>query len=207
MSRDPHAHSVTASILLNVRLPPLPSLRRPPPMPPLFPYTTLFRSCCAEGPEVVEEKEKAGGGHLPERVNRIQFGLSGRCITGPLGGPQDRKSTRLNSSHVSTSYAVFCLKKKQASSEPEDEQRPARPLRHSQYPAERPPSAAAFAEAATAHASTLSLHDALPILLRRGSRSRGRKGEGRGWSFTGKSEPNTVRFVRTLHHRPPWRTS
>src|SRR5689334_24568081 len=65
-------------------------LRRPP-RSTLFPYTTLFRSC-ARG--------------LPNRVNCPGLGL---CSTPYLA---DRKSTRLNSSHSSISYAVFCLKKK-----------------------------------------------------------------------------------------------
>src|SRR5690625_6910396 len=40
------------------------------------------------------------------------FGRTLRCLGGPFGREQDRKSTRLNSSHVAISYAVFCLKKK-----------------------------------------------------------------------------------------------
>src|SRR5439155_2536025 len=62
-----------------------------PPRSTLFPYTTLFRSprnrCAAE-----------------QRDELAAF-----CMTGK---EQDRKSTRLNSSHVAISYAVFCLKKK-----------------------------------------------------------------------------------------------
>src|SRR5215471_20633569 len=71
---------------------------RRPPRSTLFPYTTLFRSrAAADRDEVVEE-----------RVQRLPVGLA------PLvgGGARDRKSTRLNSSHVEISYAVFCLKKK-----------------------------------------------------------------------------------------------
>src|SRR5215469_18299112 len=64
---------------------------RRPPRSTLFPYTTLFRS----------GRLPAGGGRL-----HLLRHLHGR----PQG--QDRKSTRLNSSHVETSYAVFCLKKK-----------------------------------------------------------------------------------------------
>src|SRR3989442_2265904 len=67
---------------------------RRPPRSTLFPYTTLFRSDPArQGP--------AGGAliHLPVRE-------------GIGKGNSDRKSTRLNSSHVRISYAVFCLKKK-----------------------------------------------------------------------------------------------
>src|SRR5688500_19229382 len=65
---------------------------------PHFPYTTLFRS--AAGKPVIATK--AGG------VTEIV--LDGE--TGTLVPPGDRKSTRLNSSHLVISYAVFCLKKK-----------------------------------------------------------------------------------------------
>src|SRR5438874_8356147 len=68
------------------------SVRRPP-RSTLFPYTTLFRS------------RRAVGG--PE-VQGIQDFLEARGVVQGL----DRKSTRLNSSHVEISYAVFCLKKK-----------------------------------------------------------------------------------------------
>src|SRR5438477_3135260 len=70
-------------------------LRRPP-RSTLFPYTTLFRSW-----------------HIPNaerRVKEYPHQLSG-------GMRQDRKSTRLNSSHMSISYAVFCLKKKKNTDE------------------------------------------------------------------------------------------
>src|SRR5215510_15580407 len=67
---------------------------RRPPRSTLFPYTTLFRSPS-------RERVPADGlGGVPE-------GPRGRA---PREG--DRKSTRLNSSHVAISYAVFCLKKK-----------------------------------------------------------------------------------------------
>src|SRR5690606_40038108 len=70
---------------------------RPPPRSTLFPYTTLFRSpysalaCSTRG--------------MPDRRNTSRYAL--RCRA-------DRKSTRLNSSHVKISYAVFCLKKKKS---------------------------------------------------------------------------------------------
>src|SRR5439155_7868861 len=67
---------------------------RPPPRSTLFPYTTLFRS--------VEDILRQGIGAANGSV--VQPGLSDAEI--------DRKSTRLNSSHVAISYAVFCLKKK-----------------------------------------------------------------------------------------------
>src|SRR4051794_41351365 len=79
-------------------------MTRRPPRSTLFPYTTLFRSL---------EDVKAA---CEFRRKRFDAGLG--WITGPkeFGGreltPADRKSTRLNSSHPSISYAVFCLKKK-----------------------------------------------------------------------------------------------
>src|SRR6266516_5159826 len=65
---------------------------RPPPRSTLFPYTTLFRS---RGFGIVREMVGHGVGREMHEE------------------PQDRKSTRLNSSHRTKSYAVFCLKKKQ----------------------------------------------------------------------------------------------
>src|SRR5438874_5235979 len=70
---------------------------RRPPRSTLFPYTTLFRSILWLG------GSNPGGG-----VSRI---LSPNLV-GTNIGLGDRKSTRLNSSHVEISYAVFCLKKK-----------------------------------------------------------------------------------------------
>src|SRR5438309_6165476 len=78
---------------------------RRPPRSTLFPYTTLFRS------------GKAGvDGHQPLLAvpagNEAQLGSCRRLLEAGLQVRQDRKSTRLNSSHSSISYAVFCLKKK-----------------------------------------------------------------------------------------------
>src|SRR2546426_8081842 len=91
---------------------------RRPPRSTLFPYTTLFRS------------DRLEVDHADQRVGRrLDEDRPGRLLHGPLpvarvGGvhegdvdPQapellDRKSTRLNSSHLVISYAVFCLKKK-----------------------------------------------------------------------------------------------
>src|SRR5437660_8345497 len=69
---------------------------RRPPRSTLFPYTTLFRSSGS-----MEGCLELADGHA-----RAQFVDSGRKRC------RDRKSTRLNSSHVAISYAVFCLKKK-----------------------------------------------------------------------------------------------
>src|SRR5690625_6903042 len=71
---------------------------RLPPSSTLFPYTTLFRSHPV--PALLQ------GAH-PERDRPRRGRQPGARLP-----PQDRKSTRLNSSHVAISYAVFCLKKK-----------------------------------------------------------------------------------------------
>src|SRR5690625_7515472 len=70
-----------------------------PPRSTLFPYTTLFRS----GHVRQRWPGSPGGGSLPAVRHRR---------TERRAGERDRKSTRLNSSHVAISYAVFCLKKK-----------------------------------------------------------------------------------------------
>src|SRR5438067_3801146 len=93
---------------------------RRPPGSTLFPYTTLFRSAAAprlavppaQIPDVEEGFEPSHA--LLERLARAQARL------------RDRKSTRLNSSHVSISYAVFCLKKKSLDSHPADASRHSR---------------------------------------------------------------------------------
>src|SRR5699024_12352230 len=98
---------------------PLSSFRprhRSPPSSTLFPYTTLFRS-----PALRTGSNMCRRGGLYGRPDRaaLTAGLvvpavrSGRAYSPPLR-EEDRKSTRLNSSHVSISYAVFCLKKKNA---------------------------------------------------------------------------------------------
>src|SRR5436853_3157978 len=97
-----------------------------PPRSTLFPYTTLFRS--------LRQLDVVGswaftGAHLVEYVRLLpalaaRFDLASLATTFPLDGAGDafealtagtvidRKSTRLNSSHLGISYAVFCLKKK-----------------------------------------------------------------------------------------------
>src|SRR5699024_12548054 len=86
----------------------------------LFPYTTLFRSLnFGECPNVVEE---SGLWQILEANVPQKYFLSETACLGVLrraerrGKKLDRKSTRLNSSHVSISYAVFCLKKKNRTS-------------------------------------------------------------------------------------------
>src|SRR5690625_6564718 len=69
-----------------------------PPRSTLFPYTTLFRSGRPAGVVTAAAFDEAG--------------LDDLLLGSDPGTRQDRKSTRLNSSHVAISYAVFCLKKK-----------------------------------------------------------------------------------------------
>src|SRR5438876_2650742 len=81
---------------------------RRPPRSTLFPYTTLFRSQSAPGFAAgAQTRHKSGRPIGAARWARPHSSI-GR---GPPDG-SDRKSTRLNSSHPSISYAVFCLKKK-----------------------------------------------------------------------------------------------
>src|SRR3712207_7772879 len=86
---------------------------RRPPRSTLFPYTTLFRS---------ETNDLDRGGRRgPDGPHRVRWGSGRRPSAGGerrvhrrvrRPGREDRKSTRLNSSHANISYAVFCLKKK-----------------------------------------------------------------------------------------------
>src|SRR5256885_11457706 len=79
----------------------------PPPRSTLFPYTTLFRSR-----RVVPGQLGDGIRHLQEpRVARVTA-VEGAVVVAQVQLVTDRKSTRLNSSHLVISYAVFCLKKK-----------------------------------------------------------------------------------------------
>src|SRR6266496_961748 len=123
---------------------------RRPPRSTLFPYTTLFRS-----PRAARRAPAAGDGpHRPTQRG-------------------DRKSTRLNSSHVEISYAVFCLKKK--TSAPPGSATPATGVSIVRVSWGRPADAIRdsrsatssvfffFNDTATPEIYTLSLHDALPI--------------------------------------------
>src|SRR2546426_2591282 len=93
---------------------------RRPPRSTLFPYTTLFRSLFSEqGSDCVgllrSSAEPACGEGARGVVGEGRFaGASGNGDAHKIGNPEerDRKSTRLNSSHLVISYAVFCLKKK-----------------------------------------------------------------------------------------------
>src|SRR5271169_4610964 len=120
---------------------------RRPPRSTLFPYTTLFRSDRSRG--------------FAQDRNLVRRGFVLRLR-------RDRKSTRLNSSHGSISYAVFCLKKKKLNRS--DTSRLVRnPCRRRACVAARKPSSCPpyscffFNDTATTEIYTLSLHDALPI--------------------------------------------
>src|SRR3712207_8810046 len=79
---------------------------RRPPRSTLFPYTTLFRSHLHIAPRQLSEGPSGeGAGHRVPKLVLVPLEGGERLF-------QDRKSTRLNSSHANISYAVFCLKKK-----------------------------------------------------------------------------------------------
>src|SRR3712207_8522925 len=80
---------------------------RRPPRSTLFPYTTLFRSAEGGGGNARDLTRRAGG-----EVDQKHLPRGGEGQGGDALAREDRKSTRLNSSHANISYAVFCLKKK-----------------------------------------------------------------------------------------------
>src|SRR5206468_11089377 len=96
----------------------------PPPTSPLFPYTTLFRSAPSPsrvrglGPALLDHPEHAVRGLLDRELRDVDHRAAElavelrRLLELLVDLDQDRKSTRLNSSHDQISYAVFCLKKK-----------------------------------------------------------------------------------------------
>src|SRR2546426_7487641 len=84
---------------------------RRPPRSTLFPYTTLFRSQqFRDVSHAIGSDVPRGQGQRRSRALRDSAGRSPRVFR--AGIHRDRKSTRLNSSHLVISYAVFCLKKK-----------------------------------------------------------------------------------------------
>src|SRR5690349_22187245 len=88
-------------------------MRPRPPRSTLFPYTTLFRSnALVVPPELVPTAEELIGTKLGAS------GVNSEQNIKNVLNERDRKSTRLNSSHVEISYAVFCLKKKIRPSQP-----------------------------------------------------------------------------------------
>src|SRR5437899_4305293 len=84
---------------------------RRPPRSTLFPYTTLFRSCKQILLDRKHEPRLSEGGRPAETRGELLRAPVRRHRQGARFGG-DRKSTRLNSSHLGISYAVFCLKKK-----------------------------------------------------------------------------------------------
>src|SRR5438874_3032820 len=86
---------------------------RPPPRSTLFPYTTLFRSQITGRP-IADVAQTEDAHHPPALVDHRQPADLQRLHVPVI---KDRKSTRLNSSHVEISYAVFCLKKKKKKKE------------------------------------------------------------------------------------------
>src|SRR3712207_8447690 len=80
---------------------------RRPPRSALFPYTTLFRSRRHDSGVPPVGRVRTGRRHTLHPRPELD-----RCGSDEAGRREDRKSTRLNSSHANISYAVFCLKKK-----------------------------------------------------------------------------------------------
>src|SRR3712207_7152973 len=93
---------------------------RRPPRSTLFPYTTLFRSVAGRAPRyddanlVVAVGERVDIDRQPVAHNTLGREATTVDRRARVLDDEDRKSTRLNSSHANISYAVFCLKKKKA---------------------------------------------------------------------------------------------
>src|SRR2546430_9993110 len=90
---------------------------RRPPRSTLFPYTTLFRSQVVDAGWEYAVMEVSSHAIAMKRVQELRFEIAvftnlSRDHLDFHGDMEDRKSTRLNSSHSQISYAVFCLKKK-----------------------------------------------------------------------------------------------
>src|SRR2546426_5916535 len=86
---------------------------RRPPRSTLFPYTTLFRSPEWKGHRSTDKRYSGDNRLILPKSSHRRQGLAPRCrLIASWGWSRDRKSTRLNSSHLVISYAVFCLKKK-----------------------------------------------------------------------------------------------
>src|SRR2546426_18472 len=159
---------------------------RRPPRSTLFPYTTLFRSS-REGGDAGDRQDR-------DQESRVGHGQAAAQsahlfdVLLPGQGVEDRKSTRLNSSHLVISYAVFCLKKKTWGSGAGWRRWPGTTAAATQLSTLwcAPPALSFlffFNDTATTEIYTLSLHDALPIFPRRGGcrRSPGpRPGKSRG---------------------------
>src|SRR3712207_8869584 len=81
---------------------------RRPPRSTLFPYTTLFRSLACADSEDGDRTARRGDGGVSAGEEEVVVA----SVEAGSDGDEDRKSTRLKSSHANISYAVFCLKKK-----------------------------------------------------------------------------------------------
>src|SRR5438034_7172638 len=102
-------------------------MQQPPPTTTLFPYTTLFRSFPKKNEAENEGKRKRRIRQDAQRHMQRKNDTAHRGRRKPVRRSQmrsqkeqDRKSTRLNSSHTVISYAVFCLKKKKKKKENKD---------------------------------------------------------------------------------------
>src|SRR3989442_9392960 len=93
---------------------------RRPPRSTLFPYTTLFRSRSLFGHYQRLAEWRQALSELPTSCDWVEAGHTSQSqLVGSSDSAwRDRKSTRLNSSHVRISYAVFCLKKKKFTAKP-----------------------------------------------------------------------------------------
>src|SRR5256885_1331907 len=132
---------------------------RRPPRSTLFPYTTLFRSgppvrtCDRDDVHCHLHRFAAAANRFPSPTGMKRKSLE-PDLPGTESGSRDRKSTRLNSSHLVISYAVFCLKKK------------TKPTANILVFTSSPAATIFFFffnDTATTEIYTLSLHDALPI--------------------------------------------
>src|SRR3712207_8029189 len=85
---------------------------RRPPRSTLFPYTTLFRSLRIERARYEAQRAQRQYDAIEPENRLVARTLEARWNAALEALEQDRKSTRLNSSHANISYAVFCLKKK-----------------------------------------------------------------------------------------------
>src|SRR5437868_7604821 len=95
---------------------------QPTPASTLFPYTTLFRS---NADEIIVLRDGLIAERGTHQMLLLRDGLYAQMWNRQLEASEDRKSTRLNSSHVSISYAVFCLKKKKATYQKRQKYNPA----------------------------------------------------------------------------------
>src|SRR2546426_5678865 len=97
---------------------------RRPPRSTLFPYTTLFRSDQVDDAALAKPLERRLVGGIAHELLLVQLGAEvvDRSLVVLHGRRADRKSTRLNSSHLVISYAVFCLKKKKKNNRHDDTQ-------------------------------------------------------------------------------------